>query len=499
MANNKNDEFIQKLLKDENLRKEFLVRIKDQRNDELKEKKRTDIFVEMVDFLGVGEQTEKGIVRLIERHEFESAPSQRIERFYFIENGEIEFKAIKDPSASAPIIPNGRNGNERENWNIERTDIEKCIKTRREQLINELEMDKEKAEDLSDTDLEYERSLRISMMKECARELGIDEKEIQKIYGIDLKQKTSKEKDEDELSDEQVKSIGIKNAVNLNSPIDTRGTTLGKELGMEEYEKIMVIHSYKMTDIANENGEKGKRENQKFGFIAQRKDGTYVKIPETKLRMYRGENREVTAIKNPEEIETSQNDCIFEIVGTNKRLTIRPDSYGILGVYLTNPTHDNDRSIAEKLQNEIENGTETTREEVRELYNKDKGIYQADRMIGELESHEKAGCDKVKLENVDGNEGTGHQHDKHDIMVQILNPVEYLHNKIIGRIKDSCGISEDGAEEYLKKVVEKMTENEKNELQEKTEEEIIEMIDSKAQEIAAQEIGAALRNMSKYL
>ena len=37
------------------------------------------------------------------------------------------------------------------------------------------------------------------------------------------------------------------NSVDLDVQIDTKGTTLGKELNMDGYSKLLVVHSYKLS------------------------------------------------------------------------------------------------------------------------------------------------------------------------------------------------------------------------------------------------------------
>lgn len=450
---------------------EILEEVRQKRNSELTNRGRTDISVEMVEFFGKGEQTGKDIIRLIEKQEFEDKPAQFLEKFYLVEDGNPELVAVKNPETDE-ILPVGIEENARQSWDVEKDDIEKCIEEREKQLeaiAQELGIDKEEIKNLSEIDLEQK-------VQERMQERPEEEKE-----------EEQKEDGVEELSEKEAESISAGNEIRLDTQIDSRGTTLGKELDMNDYTKIMVVHSYKLTQMTDVNGNKGKRGEMKMGFIAQKKDGTYETVPETKLRMYRGDNKEVTAIRNPQEIETKNNDSIYEISGTNKKLSIRQtDPYGIPEVYLASSTRDNDKNMGERLQDKYD-GTDRTDVEVRQLFNSNKGEYQADKMVDEAESHEKADCDEDRLsvENVDGDRNTGHQH---DVVMQIRNMGTDLHNEIINRIKESCGISrEDEAERYLNEVVEDMTENEKNELQEKPKEEIIEEINNQAQEIAEQE------------
>lgn len=439
---------------------DILQEVRDKRNQELRRQNRTDISVISVMFLGEGKQTGKQVIRLIEKQEFYDKPPQYFEKFYLAERGRFELVAVKD-SISEEILPVGKEGNSRQYWNEEREDIEECIEEREAQL------------------------------KAIAKELGISEEEIMALSEIDLEQKVQekvgetergKEKeDEDKIqfSSEQAESLSAGNEINLDAQIDDKGTTLRKAIGLDEYEAIIVVHAYKLADITNQSGEKGKvKHDQKFGFIGMKKDGTAETISEDKLRKYTGGNREVTGIKNPEGIETEQNDDIFEIGGnSDKRLSIRQsDPYGIPEVYYIQNTRDNDGQVGQKLQDKYD-GTERTDVDVRGLFRQNNGEYQADKMMDEAESHENAGCNEEELtvENIDGDTTTGHQHiEKKDEKI-----TSGLTDELIIEIAQKCRVSEETARQYVEEVA-----NENN-IEEMTNEQIVE----EAEEIAERDYG----------
>ena len=376
---------------------EILNDIRNQRNAELLEKRRTDISVIKVENLGAGEQSNEQLYRLVERQEFEDKPAITIEKYYTYIDGIPRCIAVKSPETDE-ILPYGINGNEIERWNVLKEDVAKSA----------IERDME--------------------LQAIARELGMTEEEITALSEIDLEQKLEEkaEKGEDDseqnvLSQEQgdnksekftqkqVEKMDIKNEIRTDSVIDSKGKTLEKELGLEEYTKIGIVHSYRLNELTNSDGKSEKRENLKFGLVGQRKDGSYEKIPESKIRMYRGNNTEMIGIKNPQEVETQNDDCIFEVVGKeNKRLSIRQqDPYGIPEAYIGDSSRDNDSNVVRKVQDQYD-GTERTDVEVRTLFNENRGTENIKNMKDEAKTHPQE--EKVGIDEVDGERDTGHHH-----------------------------------------------------------------------------------------
>lgn len=372
---------------------EILYEIRQRRNDELKKINDNGVFVIKVEDLGKGKNTGKIIYRLIEEKEiFENEEKKKInqELFYHYENGPVLI-GVRNSQTQGEIVPIGFDGDKMEKWNVEKEDIEKCVEERERQV------------------------------RAVAKMLGIDENEINSLSEIDLSQKIDEKQEEKgeeqekthedepkQISKEKMQKSGISimNEVNLNTSVDTKGTTLANALKLEGYTKIMVVHSYKLAELTGEDGQKGKVNRFRFGIVAQKNDGSFETIPESKLKVYRGANNEFTKIDNSEMIETKNEECVFEVPGTNKKLVIdQKDPYGIPDVYLSQTTRDNEGNMAQKLQDKY-NGTEKQDVEVRALFNQNKGEFQMDKMHDELEGHTEVDCRDIKSEDVDGNPNT---------------------------------------------------------------------------------------------
>lgn len=380
-----------------------------------------------IQYLGQDEELKKHFFRIIEDLQPINDENQKCEIFY--EYGEVpELIGVRTPETRNEIIPIGFDGDKKQEWDIQKESLEKCLEEREKQL------------------------------KAIAKELGIKDEEIESISEIDLeqkikenideKEKNSEQKDDEsqKLSKEEVQQMGMTgiNEVDLNAQVDTKGTTLRSVLKLDGYSKIMVVHSYKLAELADSEGNKGKINNIKFGLIAQKNDGTYETIPESKLTPYRGENREVTQISNREDVEVKKQDCMFEIPGTNKKLVIdQKDPYGIAEVYLSQTTKNNDGNMAQKLQDKYD-GTQKTDVEVRALYNHNKGEYQADKMQDEMELHKEAGCEDLDIEEVNGDPEDGHVH---------FNPENQYQKEAIEEIMRRGNVSREEAEIKLEKQI----------------------------------------------
>lgn len=356
-----------------------------------------------VEFLGEGENTGKELYRVIEEYSVGENRTELREFFYEFENDMPILIGFRNEQTLGDIIPTeypGEEGPEKENWDAELLDIEQCLEEKEKEL------------------------------KELAKELGIDEKEINSLSEIELEQKIEENQDEQEkqnedktqkISDKEAEKIGIKgngmNSAKMDTQIDTRGNTLGKELGLEEYDSILVVHSYKLAELNDAEGKKGKNNNINFALVGKKKDGTLERIPETKLRQYRGANREVTEINSREEVEVKNEECIFEVPNSNKRIAIdQKDPYGIPEIYYGKTDKENEGNVMQSVQDERD-GTQRKDVEVRALFNSNKGEYQIDKMHDEVKGHIKAGCNDIDKDEVDGNPTTGHQHNVDDKVI----------------------------------------------------------------------------------
>jgi len=361
-----------------------------------------------VEFLGEGENTGKELYRVIEEYSTGENRTDLREFFYEFENDMPILIGFRNEQTLGDIIPTeypGEEGPDKEKWDAELLDIEQCLE-------------------------EKEREL-----KALAKELGIDEKEINSLSEIELEKKIEdkelenqdehqeqqSENEPQKIADKEAEKIGIKgngmNSAKMDVQIDTKGNTLGKELGLEEYDSILVVHSYKLAELNDKEGKSRKANNINFALVGKKRDGTLERIPETKLRQYRGNNREVAEINSREEVEVKNEECIFEVPNSNKRIAInQKDPYGIPEIYYGKTDKENEGNVMQSVQDERD-GTQRKDVEVRALFNSNKGEYQIDKMHDEVKGHIKAGCNDIDKDEVDGDPTTGHQHNTEDMVI----------------------------------------------------------------------------------
>ena len=369
-----------------------------------------------VEFLGEGENSGKALYRVLEQYSVGENLTEEREFFYEFNDDEPKLIAVRNANTFGEIVPteyHGEEGPEKDKWENELLDIEHSLEEKEKEL------------------------------KAIARELGIDEKDINSLSEIDLEQKiedkelenqeeNQQEQSEDEpqqISEKEAEKIGIKgngiNSVKMNTTVDTKGSTLGSELNLEEYDSIMVVHSYKLAGLNDAEGRNGKANNMSFGLVGKKNDGTLEIIPETKLRQYRGANRESTEINDKQDIETKNEDCIFEVPGSNKRIAInQKDPYGIPEIYYGKTDVKNSGNVMQSVQDERD-GTRRNNAEVRALFNSNKGEYQIDKMRDEEKKHADKECEEIEIDELDGNKNTGHIHYDSDSQQQ-QNAIEEI-------------------------------------------------------------------------
>ena len=381
-----------------------------------------------VEFLGEGENTGKELFRVVEQYSVGENQTERREFFYEFDNNEPKLVAVRNDKTFGEIMPTsypGEEGPQKDAWDAELLDIVQCLEEREEEL------------------------------KAIARELGISEEDIESLSEIDLEQKIEDkelenneekqdEQNEDEppkISEKEAEKIGIKgngmNSAKTNAQIDTKGNTLGKELNMEEYESIMVVHSYKLAQLKDAEEKNGKVNPMRFALVGKKKDGTIEIIPETKLRPYRGQNRQVTEINDRENVEVKNEECIFEVPNSNKRIAIdQKDPYGIPEIYYGKTDKENEGNVMQSVQDERD-GTQRKDVEVRALFNSNKGEYQIDKMHNELKNKkEEENCEKTNYKDLDGNEHTAqHLHIESIVDYDGIKDAKF---DIIAKVEGGC-------------------------------------------------------------
>lgn len=353
-----------------------------------------------VEFLGEGENTGKELYRVIEEFSVGENQTEISQYFYEFENEVPKLIAIMNKDTFNEIVPveyPGEEGPAKEKWENELLDIEQCLEER-----------------------EFE-------LKEIAKKLGISEDDINSLSEIDLEQKIEdkelenneekqQEQNEDEpqqITEKEAEEIGIKgngmNSVKMDVQIDAKGHTLGNELNLDEYDSIMVVHSYKLSQLKDAEGNKGNVNSYSLSLVGKKGDGTLEIIPETKLRQYRGANTEVTEINSKDDIEIKNEKYIFEVPNSNKRIAIdQKDPYGIPEIYYGKTDVKNSGNVMQNVQDERD-GTSKQDIEVRKMFDRGNN-YKIDEIEKKAREHTKNDCDNIEVDEINDDKNTGHIH-----------------------------------------------------------------------------------------
>lgn len=260
---------------------------------------------------------------------------------------------------------------------------------------------------------------------------GMDKSEIEELKEEKEEQK-DKNKDENDLSKKQTEKIkvnGIQKA-DLNKKVDGK-ETLGKRLDLEGYDSLYVVYSDKVDDITLGT----KRNNTTYSLVGMTKNGeARVLNDEFEMDKTVGNNasRETTKIRANSTATRDNKDLSIYTRKSNGMSIGCENNQGHVDMFLYQKTLEENENVG------IQFETSQTRIipiETREIMNRNKGIYQKEKVQDEIEEHTEHGCKPDDVKDFDGDETTGtHEHIDIDYYVQdILN---YENDEGEEKIKD---------------------------------------------------------------
>ena len=247
----------------------------------------------------------------------------------------------------------------------------------------------------------------------------IKEDEVQKILEDmdkqeieELKEEKTKNKDKNnELTKKQADKIKVNQLqrVDLNQKADGR-ETLEKRLDLQGYKYIYVVYSEQVSQI--NSGEK--INNTTYSLVGMKEDGTAKVLSDefemdstvgnNASRMQTRINKDGTATRD------NKNSSIFVRKSNKMSLSCRNDG-GIIRMAMGQKT------LEENEITETELGTSQTGYipiENREVFNRNKGRHQIDKVQDEIQEHTDEGCNPKDKKDFDGDEKSGtHEHFKY--------------------------------------------------------------------------------------
>ena len=237
---------------------------------------------------------------------------------------------------------------------------------------------------------------------------NMDKEEIEKLK--EEKEENSKDKkEENKLSKKQTENIKIKGMqkIDLNKKVDGK-ETLGKRLDLTGYDNIYVVYSENVDNITS--GEK--RNNTTYSLVGTKKDGT-AKVLNDEFEMDKtvgnGATREQTKIRaNSIATRDSKDMSVYTRKSNGMSIGCENDM-GNINMFLYQKTKEENENVGIQIET---SQTPIIPIETREIMNKNKGVYQKDKVQNEIQEHTDHGCNPKDVKDFDGNENTETHTDK---------------------------------------------------------------------------------------
>lgn len=245
----------------------------------------------------------------------------------------------------------------------------------------------------------------------------MDKSEIEK---LEEEKEEKKDKDENHLSKKQtdkIKISGIQKA-DLNKKVDGE-ETLGERLDLEGYDSLYVVYSDKVDEITSGV----KRNNTTYSLVGMTKDGeARVLNDEFEIDKSVGNNasRETTKIRANNTATRDNEDLSIYTRKSNGMSIGCENNQGTVNMFLYQKTREENENVGIQIET---SQTQVIPIETREIMNRNKGVYQKEKVQDEIGEHTEQGCKPDDIRDFDGEETTSsHEHIDIDYYVQdILN------------------------------------------------------------------------------
>lgn len=260
-------------------------------------------------------------------------------------------------------------------------------------------------------------------VKENEVEKLLEEMDKQELEGLSEKKEqenNGKEKKKNTLSKKQADKIKVNGIqkVDLNKKVDGK-ETLGKRLDLNGYENMYVVYSENVDEITS--GEK--RNNTTYSLVGVKSDGT-AKVLNDEFEMDKtvgnGATREQTKIRANNTATRDNKDMSVYTRKSNGMSIGCENDMGNVNMFLYQKTVEENENVGIQIET---SQTPVIPIETREIMNRNKGIYQKEKVQDEIQEHTDEGCMPKDVKDFDGDENTeSHEHFDLEYFVQeILN------------------------------------------------------------------------------
>ena len=242
----------------------------------------------------------------------------------------------------------------------------------------------------------------------------MDKQEIEELKD-EKENKNDKEK-ENKLSENQTKKIKVNGIqkVDLNRKVDGK-ETLGKWLDLQEYENIYVVYSENVDNITYGD----RRNNMTYSLVGAREDGTSQVLNnefEMDKTVGNSATREQTKIRANSTATRDNKDVSVYTRKTNGISIGCENDMGNVNMFLYQKTKEENENVGIQIET---SQTPVITIETREIMNRNKGMYQKEKVQDEIQEHTDEGCMPKDVKDFDGDENTEtHEHFDLEYFVQ---------------------------------------------------------------------------------
>ena len=256
-------------------------------------------------------------------------------------------------------------------------------------------------------------------VKENEVEKLLEEMDKQELEGLSEKKEQEndgKEKKKNTLSKKQADKIKVNGIqkVDLNKKVDGK-ETLGKRLDLSGYENMYVVYSENVDEITS--GEK--RNNTTYSLVGVKSDGT-AKVLNDEFEMDNtvgnSATREQTKIRANNTATRDNKDISVYTRKSNGMSIGCENDMGNVNMFLYQKTVEENENVGIQIET---SQTPVIPIETREIMNRNKGMYQKEKVQDEIQEHTDEGCMPKDVKDFDGDENTEtHEHFDLEYFVQ---------------------------------------------------------------------------------
>ena len=268
------------------------------------------------------------------------------------------------------------------------------------------------------------------------------------------KEQVNGKKEKNDLSEKQTDKIKVNGIqeVDLNKKVDGK-ETLGKRLDLSGYENMYVVYSENVDEITS--GEK--RNNTTYSLVGVKSDGT-AKVLNEEFEMDNtvgnGATREQTKIRANSTATRDNKDMSVYTRKSNGMSIGCENDMGNVNMFLYQKTVEENENVGIQIET---SQTPVIPIETREIMNRNKGMYQKEKVQDEIQEHTDEGCMPKDVKDFDGDKNTGTHV---DIDYTEINENDYIPNTNMTwrQFANKCGYRGEGMEGIRKsvEVVQKM-------------------------------------------